>query len=86
MDFITDLPPSKRKGCVYNAILVIVDQILQDGDLCPNDERPALARILRSILINVKSSLNLVCLRAPSQIGEVYSQASTRAISHAKRI
>ena len=26
MDFITDLPPSKRGGCVYDAILVIVDR------------------------------------------------------------
>ena len=26
MDFITDLPPSKRRGCVYDAILVVVDR------------------------------------------------------------
>ena len=26
MDFITDLPPSKRNACVYDAILVIVDR------------------------------------------------------------
>ena len=26
MDFITDLPPSKRKDCVYDAILVVVDR------------------------------------------------------------
>ena len=26
MDFITGLPPSKRRGCVYDAILVIVDR------------------------------------------------------------
>jgi hypothetical protein len=26
MDFITDLPPSKRSGCVYDAVLVIVDR------------------------------------------------------------
>lgn len=26
MDFITDLPPSRREGCVYDAILVIVDR------------------------------------------------------------
>src|ERR1700761_2711626 len=26
MDFITDLPPSKRDDCVYDAILVIVDR------------------------------------------------------------
>ena len=26
MDFITDLPPSKRRGCVYDTILVIVDR------------------------------------------------------------
>jgi hypothetical protein len=26
MDFITDLPPSERDGCVYDAILIIVDR------------------------------------------------------------
>ena len=26
MDFITGLPPSKRRGVVYNAILIIVDR------------------------------------------------------------
>ena len=26
MDFITDLPPSKRKGFVYDAILVVIDR------------------------------------------------------------
>ena len=29
MDFITDLPPSKVRGCVFNAILVIVDCYLK---------------------------------------------------------
>ena len=26
MDFITDLPPSKRKGFVYDTILVVIDR------------------------------------------------------------
>ena len=26
MDFITGLPPSKRSGSVYNAILVVIDR------------------------------------------------------------
>ena len=29
MDFIVDLPPSKARGCVLDAILVIVDRYLK---------------------------------------------------------
>ena len=38
MDFITDLPPSKRYGCVYDAILVIVDRYTKINIFVPTNK------------------------------------------------
>ena len=39
MDFITDLPPSKRKGYVYDAILVVVDRYTKMACYIPTTKK-----------------------------------------------
>jgi hypothetical protein len=39
MDFITDLPPSKRGAGVYDAILVIVDRYLKINVYVPTTKK-----------------------------------------------
>ena len=39
MDFITDLPPSKQKGNVYDAILVVVDRFIKGVRYIPTTKK-----------------------------------------------
>ena len=39
MDFITDLPPSKRKGNVYDTILVVVDRYTKGVRYIPTTKK-----------------------------------------------
>ena len=73
MDFITDLPPSMRRGCVYDAILVIVDRYSKMVMYVPTNKTvnaPELADIFLDVITRHGSPEGVV-----SDRGSVFTSA-----------
>lgn len=85
MDFITDLPPSKRRGQVFDAILVVVDRFTRMAKYIPTTKRCTSAE-LAELLLDVVVAQYGVPQGIVSDRGSVFTSAFWSEFCYAAKV